>query len=105
MESERRREQRYSFVAAAEVTVSESNVSLKARTSDLSSNGCYLDTVNPLPQGAVVTVHIKHGDRTFVAQGVVAHVQLNMGMGVTFIALESGCSALLESWLGETNLE
>jgi hypothetical protein len=50
MESERRRSPRYPFLAAAELTESTSGVRLKASANDLSLNGCYLETINPLPQ-------------------------------------------------------
>ena len=101
MESERRRWPRYPFIAEAEVRESQSGTLLKARTSDLGPNGCYVDTINPLPEGTVISIRINHRGKIFVAGGVVAHFQRNMGMGVTFIALESGCAALLETWLHE----
>ena len=101
MESERRRWPRYPFVADAQVRESVSSTVLRARTSDLGANGCYVDTLNPLPPGSVITVQIDHEGQTFVAGGVVAHVQPNMGMGLTFIALEPGCASVLEAWLRE----
>jgi hypothetical protein len=99
MESERRRSPRYPFRAAAEVTDSESGTLLKACTSDLSSDGCYLETINPLPQGTVINIQIDSDDQVFAAKGVVIHLQANTGMGVTFIALETGCADLLKAWL------
>jgi hypothetical protein len=99
MESERRKWPRYPFIAAAEIRESQSGSLLRARTSDISANGCYIDTINPLPQGSVVSIQINHEGESFSAKGVVAHLQPNMGMGITFIALESGCAAVLEAWL------
>jgi len=99
MESKRRRYPRYPFMAAAEVRDSESNTLLKARTSNLSCDGCYLDTINPLPQGTIIMIQIDHEGQVFVAKGVVIHLQANMGMGVMFIALETGCTDLLKAWL------
>jgi hypothetical protein len=104
MESERRRSLRYPFFAAAELTEPTSGARLMASTSDLGSNGCYLDTINPLPQGTVIRIQITYQGQVFVAGGVVAHSHPNMGMGVKFIALESGCSVLLETWLHEAAL-
>lgn len=101
MESERRRRPRYPFIAVTQVTESQSGTVLEARTSDLGVNGCYVDTINPLPQGTVISIQITHQDQVFVARGLVAHVQANMGMGVTFIAVESGSETLLETWLRE----
>jgi hypothetical protein len=99
MESERRRHPRYPFMAAAEVTDSESGTLLEARTSDLSSDGCYLDTINPLPQQTIIKIQIDYEGEVFVAKGVVVHLQPSMGMGVTFIALETGCADILKGWL------
>jgi PilZ domain len=101
MESERRGSPRFPFIAAAELTESTSGARLKAYTSDLGSNGCYLDTINPLPPGTIISIQITYQGQVFVAGGVVAHSQPNMGMGVKFIALESGCAVLLGTWLHE----
>jgi hypothetical protein len=103
MESARRQTSRYPFFAAADLTESTSGVRLTAYTSDLSSNGCYLDTIHPLPQGTVIGIQITYQGQVFAAGGVAAHVHPNTGMGVKFIALESGCSALLDSWLRQAN--
>src|SRR6266852_353159 len=72
MESERRRSPRYPFFAAAELTESTSGARLKASTSDLGSNGRYLDTINPLPQGTIISIQITYQGQVFLAGGVVA---------------------------------
>ena len=101
MEMERRRWPRYPFIAAVEVRELQSGTSLNARTSDIGANGCYVDTINPLPKGATISIQITHQGKVLVAKGTVAHLQPNMGMGIIFIAFESGCAALLETWLDE----
>jgi len=35
-----------------------------ASTSDLGSNDCYLDTINPLPQGTVIRIQITYQDKS-----------------------------------------
>jgi hypothetical protein len=82
MESERRRSPRYPFFAAAELTESTSAARLKACTSNLGSNGCYLDTNYPLSLGSIIRIQITHQGQVFVAGGVVAHSRPNVGMGV-----------------------
>jgi hypothetical protein len=99
MESERRASSRYPFFAPAELTESTSGTRTEARTSDLGSNGCYLDMTNPLPPGTVISIQITYQGQVFAARSVVAHSHPNMGMGVKFIALESGCAVLLGTWL------
>jgi PilZ domain len=101
MGSERRGSPRYPFFASAELTESTSGARSKACTSDLGSNGCFLDTTNPLPAGTVINIQITYQGKVFAAGGAVAHSHPNMGMGVKFIALESGCASILESWLHE----
>jgi len=101
MESERRRSARYPFLAAAGLSESTSGARLEISTSNLGPNGCYLDTINPLPQGTIINIQITYQGQVFAAGGVIAHSHPNMGMGVKFIALESGCASLLESWLNE----
>lgn len=104
MESERRGSRRYPFFASAELTESTSGALSKASTSDLGSNGCFLDTINPLPAGTVINIQITYQGQVFAAGGAVAHSHPNLGMGVKFIALESGCASMLESWLHEAAL-
>jgi hypothetical protein len=101
MESERRRSARYPFFAQAELTESTSGARLEGSTSNLGPNGCYLDTITPLPQGTIINIQITYQGQVFAAGGVVAHSHTNMGMGVKFIALESGCASILETWLNE----
>lgn len=104
MESEQRGASRYPFYASAELTESTSAAPTKAHTSNLGSNGCFLDTVNPLPAGTIVSIQITHQGQVFAARGVVAHSHPNTGMGLQFIALESGCASVLETWLNEAAL-
>jgi hypothetical protein len=104
MESERRGPSRYPFYASAELTDSTSAAPTKVHTSNLGSNGCFLDTSNPLPAGTIVGIEITYQGQVFAARGVVAHSHAQTGMGLKFIALESGCASILETWLDEAAL-
>ncbi len=104
MYSERRGSPRYPFFAPAELTELTSGARFEASTSDLGSNGCFLDTLNPLPTGTIISIQITYQGKVFAAGGVVAHSHPNMGMGLKFIALESSCASLLENWLHEAAL-
>src|SRR5580704_12419203 len=104
MDSEQRGSHRYPFSASAELTGSTSAAPTTAHTSNLGSNGCFLDTSNPLPNGTIISIQITHQGQVFAARGVVAHSHPNTGMGLKFIALESGCAAILETWLDEAAL-
>jgi hypothetical protein len=99
MDSERRHAPRYPFIAEAEVTETSSDTKLVAKTSDLSIRGCFLDMLNPSPQGTNVRVTISHEGATFTALGSVVFVLPNMGMGVVFTSVEHGQQAILQKWI------
>jgi hypothetical protein len=80
MDSEPRPAPRYAFIAEAEVAEIISGTKLGARTSDVSSSGCYLDTLNPSPKDSEIQIRIFHANGTFTALGRVVFVVPNMGM-------------------------
>jgi len=99
MDAERRRAPRYPIIADAEVTEIASETKLAAKTSDLSVGGCFLDTLNPSPEGTDIAVRISHADTSFTARGRVVFVFPNMGMGVMFTDVPASQQAILEKWL------
>lgn len=101
MDNDLRRSPRVPFIAAAEITDVQTETRLPARTGDLSRHGCYLDMVNPLPQGTAVRLQITHGQRTFVADAGVIYSQPPLGMGLVFHGIELQADAVLQGWLEE----
>jgi PilZ domain-containing protein len=101
MESERRRHPRFAIIADAEVTEIFSDTKLNAKTSDLSAGGCFLDMLNPSPEGTEIAVRISHADATFTARGKVVFVFPNMGMGVMFTDVPASQRVILQRWLEE----
>ena len=99
MHSERRRSPRYRFVADVEIIEVVSDTKHKARTSDLSIGGCFLDMLNPSPVGTEIRVTISHAGAKFVAVGKVAFVVPNMGMGVAFTNVDGNQMEILQRWL------
>src|SRR5258707_14590145 len=99
MGTERRRAPRYPIIAEAKVTEIASETTLSARTSDLSLGGCFLDMLNPSPEGTEIVVRISYADTTFTARGRVVFVFPNMGMGVMFTSVPASQQAVLEKWL------
>lgn len=97
----RQRAARCSFFAAIELTDVKSGAGLKARTSDLSTTGCYVDTLNPFALGAEVHLRITHSRKTFEALGQIASAQVAMGMGVAFTKVAPDQRAILDQWLAE----
>src|SRR5215472_16055134 len=54
VEKERRRSPRYPFIATAELVEQSSETRMVSRVSELGLHGCYLDMMNPFPQGTRV---------------------------------------------------
>lgn len=97
--NERRRASRCSLIASAEAIELQTNTHLRARISDLSLVGCYLETTNFLPIGTEVRLHITHNDTMFAALGVVVHCQPDLGMGIRFTDVQLDQHRILDKWL------
>ncbi len=100
--ADRRIHPRYEFVAAVEVRVAESDARIETRVRDLSQQGCYVDTDNPLPLGTVTDVRIKKGAQLFEARTRVVYSRAGKGMGLMFTAIEPEQIRTLETWLAES---
>jgi hypothetical protein len=102
---ENRAQVRFPFTAAAEVYELRSQTRLKGRCSDLSSGGCYVDTLSPFPLGAVVRVRIERDKREFEAEAVVAYAYVSMGMGLAFKEIKPEHEDVLRSWIADLSGE
>ena len=71
MRKERRTTLRVPFVACAEITEAGTNVSIGARISDISRDGCYVDLRSALPEGTSVQIKIKTATEFFEASAVL----------------------------------
>jgi len=89
------------FVAAAEVTELSSETQISARTSELAVGGCYIETLNPLPEGALVQVRILRDQGVFEAKAKVVYSHKSFGMGLAFREMAPKQRLLLEDWLAE----
>ena len=101
MDSERRRAPRYQFIADAEFVEIDAGTRLKARTGDLSIGGCFLETLNPSPEGTKIQVTISQRNTQFTGLGRVVFVFPNLGMGIVFTDSAASQVAILEAWLAE----
>jgi hypothetical protein len=97
--SDQRFSVRHLFSAAATLIEANSGVRLRARCSDLSMAGCYIDTLNPFPKDSRVLLQLSSNDVNFVALAQVITHHVGMGMGLAFEKLESGQKAILVDWL------
>ena len=95
--------QRCPFVASAEVIelTSGSHTKLSARISEIGLGGCYVDTLNPFPDGTPVRVRILRDGGAFEAQAKIVYSQMGFGMGLAFTEIPANQRAVLENWLAE----
>ncbi len=99
--AERRAINRYPFTAAAEVIDSRTGSQISARTADMGLGGCYLDTMNPFPEGTLVQLRIHIGNSVFETSARVAYVHAGLGMGLVFTDLTLEKVSQLDSPLSE----
>jgi hypothetical protein len=97
--NERRMVPRYSLVAIAELTDPGDAKLVSGKITQISRNGCYVDTPKTFPVGTSLKVIIFRVQRTFVAQANVIHVREPMGMGIAFLDPAEDQLKILDSWL------
>ena len=99
MEQERRRSPRFPFIASAQVHAESTGSQLAARISDISASGCYVDTINPLPDGTPVRVKIFNEAKSFEAAATVVYSHTHLGMGLRFGEIPPNSLSILHDWL------
>jgi hypothetical protein len=99
MDQERRRAQRFPFIASAEVLEERAGTRLAARISDISATGCYVDTINPLVDGTTVRLKILTETHVFEAPATVVYSHTHLGMGLMFGEVLPKSQDVLQNWL------
>jgi PilZ domain len=89
------------LVASAEVTELRSGALLSARTSELGLGGCYVDALNPFPEGTLVGLRILRDQGVFETKAKVVYCDPRFGMGLAFTEMTPNQRSLLEAWLAE----
>jgi hypothetical protein len=89
------------LVASAEVTELGSETKLSVRTSELGLGGCYIDTLNPFPEGTRVQLRLLRDNGVFETKAKVVYAHPGFGMGLAFIEMTANQRTILESWLAE----
>ena len=100
--ADRRANPRYAFHATAEVASIDTGARSKARVRDLSQQGCYLDTDNPLPLGTAANVRMTKDGKSLEVQGRVVYNQPGRGMGLMFTAVKPEHGGTLDAWINES---
>jgi PilZ domain len=102
--SDRRGTSRSSFIAPVEMVEMRTGSRIRARTSDLSLQGCYVDTLNPFPVGTALRLQIQRAGMILDVLANVSSRHVGSGMGLVFGEITRAQRAVLESWLGELGL-
>ena len=102
---ESRAQVRFPFTAAAEIYELHSQTRLTGRCSDLSSGGCYIDTLSPFAVGTTVRVRLERDMHEFEAEAVVAYAHVSMGMGLNFTEMKREHQEILRFWIAELSGE
>lgn len=98
---ERRRAPRRALFDTVQWTEVQSGGRTKARISDISVTGCYVDTVSPLPIGTQIRLKLGHRGTELEVLATVVRIEFNMGMGVAFNDLTLEQQAVLDKWINE----
>jgi c-di-GMP-binding flagellar brake protein YcgR len=82
-----------------EVTYEVNRSEIRAESTDLSRNGIFIQTMNPLSVGEQVKLSIRflNGERSYRAVGVVRHSLKWVGMGLEFTHLHPEAMKLIDS--------
>jgi hypothetical protein len=92
---------RYGLVATVEIIEPATDTHFYGRISEIGRKGCYVDSLNTLPQGTFVQMMISRDKGTFMAAGKIVYVHDNMGMGIAFTEVPADQMQVLDSWLEE----
>jgi len=99
--SERRSANRAPFISPVDLVDVRTGTRIQTRTSDLSAQGCYIETLNPLEVGSMVRLQIHRADKVLDAIAQVSSRHAGLGMGVVFSELSAQQKVLLGMWLTE----
>jgi hypothetical protein len=103
--AKRRANPRFSFFAEAEVTLDD-GTSVLGQISELSSRGCYIDMLQPLPIGTELRLRISDGTSSSELPGKVIYMHSGGGLGIFGIGVLFGEMTVreysaLDMWLRE----
>jgi len=101
----RRTNPRFAFFANAEVTLRD-GTSVSGQLDELSSRGCYIDALEPIPIRTKLQLRISDGTSTCELHGKVIYMHSGggfgiFGMGVLFEEMDAEQRSAIEKWLRE----
>src|ERR1700682_4066577 len=96
---------RFSFFVDAEVTLRD-GTGVRAQLAELSSRGCYIDSLEPIPVRTKLRLRIHDGMSTCELRGKVLYIHSGggfgiFGMGVLFEEMSTEQQSAIGAWLRE----
>jgi hypothetical protein len=85
--SQRRKFERHKISFPLELRDERVNTPLRVNATDISGNGCYVETVMPLPVGTALRVDLWMGEERLSPSAVVRTRDPGVGMGIEFTGL------------------
>ena len=100
---EKRANRRFSFFADAEIILRD-GTSVRTQLAELSSRGCFIGTLVPIPIGTEFRLRILHDMRTCELQGKVVYLHSGsglgiFGMGVRIDKIDADERSVMDAWL------
>ena len=96
MDPERRAVPRFTYIAHAELADEGRTTRLNVRISDISTKGCYVDMIHPLPEGTEITLDIADSSGPIQARGRIVYSVPQLGAGVAFLDPSPELAAQIE---------
>jgi hypothetical protein len=100
-QTERRRFQRYSWGANAQVRKKGVPVNTPCKVSDISLGGCYVELMMPFPQETPIELDLFWQDRKLTIDARVATSHAAIGMGASFFGFSETQFRLLQELIDE----
>jgi hypothetical protein len=103
--AKKRANPRFAFFAEAEFTLRD-GTSLLGQLSELSARGCYIDTLQPVPNGTELRLRISDGMSSCELPGKVIYMNAGGGLGIFGIGVLFGGMTVdqrsaIDMWLRE----
>ncbi len=83
----RRRRPRHRITFALELRDERNNIPMRVNATDISGNGCYIETIMPIPVGTNLKVEFFIEDERTTSTAIVRTCDPGVGMGIEFLSL------------------
>jgi hypothetical protein len=97
----RRAVPRFALIADAHFSDLGSGSEFRARVSEISMHGAYVDFLNPLPDGTNIRLKISRDNGSFETDARVVYNHPGLGLGIFFLNMPADQRKVLEAWLAE----